>query len=89
MALHILEFADTLAARKENVLQSERVDLDIPLRALITVLATLSYSGSTPQLAVVDSKVLGVDQRIAKSQQTSNEVSDRKTALLRLCRLHA
>jgi hypothetical protein len=33
-------------------------------------------SGSIPRLAVVDSTVLEVDQRIAKSRQTSNAVSD-------------
>jgi hypothetical protein len=60
-----------------------------PSWALITVRATLSPYGSTPQLAVVDSKALGVDQRIAKPRQTSNEVSDRKTAPPRWCRLHA
>ena len=31
MALHILELADTIAAGKENVLQSEKISLDIPL----------------------------------------------------------
>jgi hypothetical protein len=31
MALHILEFADTIAAGKESVLQGEKIRLDIPL----------------------------------------------------------
>ena len=44
---------------------------------------------TTLRLAVVDSTVLGVDQQIAKSRQTSSEVSDQKTAPLRLSRLHA
>ena len=57
--------------------------------ALITAPATLSPSGSIPRLAVVDSEALGVDQQIAKSRQTSSEVSDRKTAPPQLCRLHA
>src|SRR6266446_6043487 len=34
MALHILELADTIASGKENVLQSEQISLDIPLRFL-------------------------------------------------------
>src|SRR4029434_945973 len=46
-------------------------------------------SGSIPRLAVVDSIVLGVDQRMAKSRQPSNAVSDRKTAPPQLCRLPA
>ena len=49
----------------------------------------LAPSGAIPRLGVVDSTVLGVDQRIVKSRQTSNTVSDRKTAPPRLCRLHA
>jgi hypothetical protein len=55
--------------------------------ALITVRAT--SSPVYPQLAVVDSEALGVDQRLAKSPQTSTVVSDRKTVPPRLCRLHA
>jgi len=44
---------------------------------------------STLRLAVVDSEALGVDQRIAKSQQTLNAVSGRKTAAPRSSRLPA
>jgi hypothetical protein len=34
MALHILEFADNISAGKENILQSEKLGLDIPLTFL-------------------------------------------------------
>jgi len=49
-------------------------------------LATLR---STLRLAVVDSVALAGDQRIAKSPQTSNEVSERKIAPPRLSHLTA
>src|SRR5262249_26749603 len=60
-------------------------------RALITGPATLlpPFYPVARWLVVVDSTVLAVDQQIAKSRQTSSEVSDQKTAPLRLCRLHA
>ena len=57
-------------------------------KALITVPATL-LPPVYPQLAVVDSEALVVDQRMPKSPQTSTAVSARKTAPLRSCRLHA
>jgi hypothetical protein len=42
----------------------------------------------TLRLAVVDSEALVVEQRIAKSPQTSTVVSERKIAPLQLSRLH-